>query len=189
MRNTETDSGILAPVFSEIVETRALPPTANLDFDVRPSRAARDAIAAYLGIVAIRKLTFAGHLAPEARRDWRLSGKLGASVVQSCVVTSSDVPARIDIRVRRRFVADLAEPAPAEETEFDGITEIEQLPARIDLGQIAIEELALALPDYPRLPGMRLEAAGLLAPDDPDNPDPADQPFAALAELRDKMKK
>ena len=65
--------------------------------------------------------------------------------------------------------------------------EIEPLGDRIDLGLVAIEALALALPAYPRKPGASFGPAALadagMAPVDESEL----KPFAALAALRGKM--
>ena len=63
--------------------------------------------------------------------------------------------------------------------------EIEPLGDRIDLGLVATEALALALPAYPRKPGASSgrPTLGLPATDASD----AVKPFAALAALRGKL--
>ena len=57
--------------------------------------------------------------------------------------------------------------------------EIEPLGDRIDLGRVAVEALALALPAYPRKPGAELRPRDRRGGDEP-------KPFAALAALRGK---
>jgi hypothetical protein len=47
---------------------------------------------------------------PEGARDWRLSARLGATVVQPCVATLAPVTTRIDTDVTRRYLADWQEP-------------------------------------------------------------------------------
>ncbi|HRO12733.1 MAG TPA: DUF177 domain-containing protein, partial [Amaricoccus sp.] len=64
--------------------------------------------------------------------------------------------------------------------------EIEPLGDRIDLGLVATEALALALPAYPRKPGATLaEEAG--EPEDALPEEGGQKPFAALAALRGKL--
>ena len=64
--------------------------------------------------------------------------------------------------------------------------EIEPLAERIDLGLVATEALALALPAYPRKPGAELGPAAS-APPGPAPPRTRAKPFAALAALRGKL--
>ncbi len=61
--------------------------------------------------------------------------------------------------------------------------DIEPLGDRIDLGLVAIEALALALPPYPRKEGAALAET---LPDDAEETETV-KPFAALAALRDKL--
>ena len=65
--------------------------------------------------------------------------------------------------------------------------EIEPLGDRIDLGLVAIEALALALPPYPRKPGATLGPATAAARGAAPLEESALKPFAALAALRGKM--
>lgn len=171
------------PDFARVIEVRTLSAVDGLDFDIAPTPEEAAALTRLLGAQAVRKLRFAGHLAPLDKGGWALDGTLGATVVQTCVVTLEPVTTRVDQAVRRRFL-----PAPglrAAELVVDPAEddEIEPLGERIDLGLVAVEALALALPAYPRKEGAVLGpvAAGTLA----DEEEP--KPFAALAALRGKM--
>lgn len=110
-------------------------------------------------------------LAP-ALIGWRLSGRVQADAVQTCGVTLEPLPVSID----SRFQVDLVEADPAaseEEVEVsldeDGPDLIED--GRIDLGQYAVEQLALNLDPFPRKPG-----AEFVQPDEPGEM----SPFAVL---------
>src|SRR3712207_2008905 len=85
-----------------------------IPFALTPEAEGRAAVAADLGIPAVRKLRFEGRLVPEGRHDWRLEADLGATVVQECVVTLAPVTTRIDERIQRRYMADLPEPEMGE---------------------------------------------------------------------------
>jgi uncharacterized metal-binding protein YceD (DUF177 family) len=124
-------------------------------FELLPDAADRAAIAAYLGILGVQKLRFAGLLRPEGRKDWRLEGDLGATVVQESVVSLEEVATRIDERVERRYLADPGEPE-ADEAEMPEDDTIEALPQSLDLVEVMTEALALALPPYPRAEGEEL---------------------------------
>ncbi len=156
------------------------------DFTLEPDAAARAAIAAHLDIPAVRKLRFAGRLVPAGKRDWELHATLGATVVQDCVVTLDPVTTRIDEPVLRRYLAELPEPAPGE-IEMPEDDSVEDLPAVLDLAQVMIEALALALPPFPRSPGASLGEITVTEPGKAPLTDDAARPFAGLASLRDAL--
>ena len=157
-------------------------------FDLRPGEDIRAALAAELGLLGLRKLSFTGTIAAQGRRDWVLSGKLGATVVQPCVVTLEPVTTRIDTEVMRTYVAGLAEPE-ALEVEMPEDDSVERLGATIDPASVMAEELALALPPYPRKDGVELGESVFAEPGTKPMPDDDAKPFAGLSGLRDTLKK
>ena len=72
---------------------------------LRPDAAALAALAARLGAEEVRKFRFEARLEPEGRTDWRLTGELGATVVQPCVISLAPVTTRVDLTVERRYSA------------------------------------------------------------------------------------
>ncbi|MEY3003917.1 MAG: hypothetical protein RLZZ491_1093 [Pseudomonadota bacterium] len=155
-------------------------------FAIEPEAPERAAMATALGLGALRKLRFAGQLIAEGRRDWRLEGQLGATVVQPCVVTAEPVTTRIDEPVLRRYLADLPEPE-GDEIEMPEDDSAEPLPVSLDLMAVMTEALALALPLYPRAPGAELGEARFAAPGTPPLDDADARPLAGLAVLRDRL--
>lgn len=153
---------------------------------IEPGEDARAAIAEALGLIELKKLRLEGTLAPLGRRDWELSARLGASVVQPCVLTLAPVPARIEEDVARRWLADWAEPE-GEEVESPEDADAEPLGASIDLGAVLVEALALALPPYPRAEGAELGQLNVTEPGKEALTDESAKPFAGLAALRDKL--
>ncbi|KPQ08497.1 MAG: putative metal-binding protein [Rhodobacteraceae bacterium HLUCCA12] len=160
-----------------------LPTRRAQPFHLRPDAAARAEIARDLGLTGLRKLDFRGTITAEGRRDWRLEGRLGATVVQPCVITADPVTTRIDTDVLRRFLKRMPEPEGAE-VEMPEDDTIEPLGTAIDPGAVMIEALAIALPDYPRAPDAELGQADFPPPgaasDAPERPNP----FAVLAKLK-----
>ncbi|MFW5641972.1 MAG: YceD family protein [Roseicyclus sp.] len=152
-----------------------------------PGPEARAAAAEALGLEALRKLRLSGALIPEGRADWRLEARLGATVVQPCVVTLAPVTTRIDIDLARRYRADFEEPA-ADEAEMPEDDTAEALPDRLDLSAVMLEALALALPDYPRAEGADLAERHFAPPGVAPMTDEDARPLAGLAALRDRMK-
>jgi hypothetical protein len=106
---------------------------------------------------------------------WRLSGRIRASLAQTCGITLEPLPIEIDAP----FALTLAETVE-EDSEEIIITLDDESPdlienGQIDLGQYAVEQLALRLDPFPRKPG-----AEFVQP-----PEPAEiSPFAVLKQLR-----
>lgn len=167
----------------------ALSARKTLRFDLVPDAATRTALAVALDIRTLRKFSFKGELRPSGRADWILDAVLGATVVQDCAITLDPVTTRIDERVIRKYVTELPKPE-GPETEMPEDDTLELLGQVIDAGAVAIEELVLALPAFPRAPGVELTPEGTLQAA-PANVDPIEdmrpRPFAGLAGLRDKM--
>lgn len=158
-------------------------------FDLQPDAETLHTLARDLEARSIRKLTFAGALHPEGRRDWRLKARLGATVLQDCVVTLAPVTTRIDQDVTRHFAAEASRLPQADETEIPEDDSLEPLGEVIDLRAVLVEALALALPDYPRAEGAELDEA-VFAPDGVEPLQDDDlKPFAGLAALKEKLEK
>ncbi len=173
---------------SSPVRTATLTPDRGTEFDLRPDAETLSALADWLGILRLRKARFAGRLKPEPGGGWRLSGQLGATIVQPCIVTLEPVTTRIEERVERRYLPDYRDPAaeaaPEDEIELPEDVDTEALGAMIDPGAVMAEALALALPLYPRAEGAELEQRAFTEPGKPAMSDADARPFAALARLR-----
>ena len=155
-------------------------------FELAPDAAGRAAVAEALAIRGLRKLRFAGVLAPRGRSDWRLTAELGATVVQDCVVTLEPVVTRIEEPVERLYLADWQEPE-GDEVEMGEDTDAEPLPASLDLGQVMLEALALALPPYPRAEGVEPVELSVTEPGKAPMTEDEARPFARLKALRDRL--
>lgn len=165
-----------------------LPQNAPTAFDLRPSPDTQKALANELGLSGLRKLRFAGQVNAQGRRDWELTGKLGATVVQPCIVTLEPVTTRIDVDVRRLYVADLPDIVD-DEVEMPEDDSVERLGNVIDPGAVMAEALTLALPLYPRRDGVEPENATFADEGIRPMTDDDARPFAGLAELRNALKK
>ncbi|WP_282120524.1 YceD family protein [Ruegeria atlantica] len=165
-----------------------LPQNAPTPFDLRPDSKGLDAIKTELGLLGLRKLSFVGDVRAQGKRDWILAGKLGATVIQPCVVTLEPVTTRIDIPVSRVYLKDWQNPDEPEFEIPEG-DETEALGAEIDPASVMVEALSLALPQYPRKDGAELEQAGYTEPGKQAMTDEDAKPFAGLANLRDALKK
>ena len=140
----------------------------------------RAAIAQRLGLDGIDRLE--AHAALSRTKDVvRASGRLGAALTQSCVVTGEPVAAHIDEAFDLVFM-----PAP-ESRSHDEEIELGEADcdtvfhdgATIDLGTAIADTLALSIDPYPRSAGAEaaLREAGVMTEEQAS-------PFAALAKLR-----
>ncbi|MDD9715446.1 YceD family protein [Dinoroseobacter sp. PD6] len=152
-------------------------------FEIVPEPATLSALAADLELSDLRKLRLAGALHPEGKADWRLEATLGATVVQPCSVTLTPVTTRIEEPVLRRYLADWTDP-DGSEVEMPEDETAGPVPATLDLAALLAEELALAIPLYPRAEGVALGAAVFTEPGKPAMTDDDAKPFAALQQLR-----
>ena len=168
------------PDFARVLLLGRLDSGGPYDFDIAPTATEAAALARLVGATAVRKMRFRGRLVP-AGAGWRLDGTLGATVVQPCVVTLEPVTTRIEVPVERSWLPEAGPPAAEVVLLADAEEEPDPLGDRIDLGLVATEALALAVPAYPRRPG-----AALVSPvGTPDEDRP--KPFAALEALRGKL--
>lgn len=141
---------------------------------LEPDAAARARIAKALDLASLDTFVADVTLAPSPG-GWRLSGRVRASLAQICGITLEPLPVEVDAP----FAVSLAEAADEESDEIV-ITLDDESPdpiegGQIDLGQYAVEQLALQLDPFPRKPG-----AEFVQP-----PEPAESsPFAVLKQIR-----
>ena len=168
-----------------LAELRTGRPTS---FTLEPTPAERKAVAQELGLVALKKLKFEGTLTPQGRNDWTLQAKLGATVVQECVVTLDPVTTRIDEQIVRAYVKDIPD-IDAAEVEMAQDETVDPLPDTLDLAQVMIEALSLALPPDPRSSDAELGSVAVTAPGMKPMSDDDAKPFAGLGALRESLEK
>jgi uncharacterized metal-binding protein YceD (DUF177 family) len=161
--------GSSPPELSRIVAVDRLPP----DYAVQASPGECEALAARLRIEAVESLVCHFTL----RRQGAVvtaQGVLRARVTQTCVVSLDPVIQQMEDRFTVRFVPEGREPTDDDPEAPD---EIPYVGSVIDLGEAAVEQLALALDPYPRRPDAELDPAAL---------DPEPSPFGSLAAFKPK---
>jgi hypothetical protein len=150
--------------------------------DIEASPAERAALADRLDLIALDSLSASLRVRRLPDGLIRVSGRLDADVVQSCVVTLAPVASHCAAEFSMRFGAG-AMPEVPHEIEIDSEGEDEPEPiadGQIDLGEAVVQQLAVSLDPYPRAPGAALpeDAAEGGAESGKESP------FGSLARLR-----
>lgn len=158
------------------------------EVSVRPAPDVLGRVAGFLDIEKLEGLALTGRLAPGEGGVWIFRGQLTATVVQSCVVTLDPVRSVIDTAVRRTYVPGPL-PTHARELELDedDLDPPEPFSDAIDLGQLAVETLALSLEPWPRIEGAAVEQANPGAPGLKALEERKPEAFRALAELKARL--
>ena len=174
------------PPTATSLRVASLSQTGPNPFSLRPDAAALATLAEAMGLTGLRKLSFEGGLQPLGDRDWQLKGRLGATVVQPCIVTLEPVMTRIDTDVVRTFIRDYTD-VDAPEAEMPEDDSVEPLGVWIDPAVVMEEELALALPEYPRKAEVEPTTIRVTEPGKQAMTDEQARPFAGLAALKDQL--
>lgn len=167
--------------------TGGLSPRKPTRFSYHPDKAERAALAQDLGLLSLHALELTGEIRPAGGDELVLEAQLVARADQPCSVTLVAVPATIDEPVRRRYVAGYQLPE-GDEVEMPEDDTVEPMPEVIDLAEIAAEALALALPLYPRAPGVEFTQALHAGEGVTPLSDAEVKPFSALKGLADQLK-
>lgn len=142
-------------------------------------------VAERLDVPALHELSAEITAEPWRKKGCRIRGTISADITQQCVVTLTDFRAVYSYEIDRCFMPD--EPARNSNIELaldplsdDGPDVISN--GKIDLGEIVVETIALALAPYPRMPGAEFEPS----PDALDDKESISEssPFAALSSLK-----
>lgn len=163
--------------FSEVIRINEI--GAGIDRRLVPDADAMKRIAKALDLASLSAFEADVKVVP-AHIGWTLSGRVQATLEQTCGITLEPLPVQVD----ERFSIDLVETPtdPALGTEEMEITLEDDSPdviedGRIDLGQYAVEQLALQLDPFPRKPG-----AEFVQPEEPAEI----SPFAVLKQFKAK---
>jgi hypothetical protein len=155
-------------------------PESGLSFDLAPDAPIREALATAAGVQAVPRLSARFDVTRHGRNGLHVTGKLSATVRQTCVVTLELMENEIEEVVDVTFVPDHERSGePIREDELGAHDPPDALVGgTVDLGIVATEFLILGIDPYPRKAGV------VFAP--PKSEDLADHPFAALAALKDR---
>lgn len=177
-----------APELSRRLSLQRVMKEGTLAFNFAANPEERAAVAGRLGLIALERLEAALVLTARAGDVITVEGPWWADVVQACVVTLEPVPATLTDSLVASFAAAptgrLQRQAREEETLFDpeAPDPAEPMPedGSLDVGELVVQSLAVALDPYPRKPGTVWAGEGA------GHGDADAGPFSALARLKEK---
>lgn len=154
----------------------------------------REKLAGALDIEAVDSLVFKGKLSRYRKSGLRIAGTLSCNAVQACVVSLEPVPETLSLEIDRRFLPQrdlIRENERMEAGELlidpDDALEVDELEGGgVDLWEILLEEITLALDPFPR---HRVHGAAFQASNEPVEPETETiQPFSTLKTLISEKK-
>ena len=163
------------PVFSLSAELAAdnIKPDATYRCKIIPSEAEIDMLLNRFDYIAVSDLVAELEIRKVALDCWDVHGSLTANVVQSCVVTGKPLAESVDFKLEERYVR-ITDDITSVEVDLDGVEPLKN--GFIDLGEMVIQSLALAVTVWPR------------ASDAPEyiesEPVKRDHPFAGLVAIK-----
>jgi len=169
--------------FSRAIEVdRIAAAPSRFDFDADPEE--REALASRFGLVSLDRF-HASFSLRRLRKDLiRVKGHISASLVQACVVTLDPIPAEIAEDVELDFTEEPDDPDLEMDLDAEAADGPEPLSGgMIDLGEVAAEQLGLAIDPYPRKPGAEVPAEWVGEPAAEPVSEPKVNPFSALEKL------
>lgn len=168
------------PVFSLSAELAAdtIKPDATYRCKIIPSEDEIDMLLVRFDYIAVNDLVAELQIRKVAHDCWDIQGRLTADVVQSCVVTGKPLPESVDFTLEERYVR-LIDDTTSVEVDLDGVEPLKN--GFIDLGEMVMQSLALAVTAWPRA----TDAAEYTDPE----PVKRDHPFAGLAAIKQPTNK
>lgn len=160
----------------------------GLNLEIQADSAERSRLAERLGVIELKNLTAKVSVCRTKTGQYAVNIDFSAEVLQSCVISLETVTSRIHDRFSECFADD----GEVAETEVD-IDPVGDDPpgavidGRIDVGELVVQYLALAIDPYPRKPGAivgtgDVQGVTVNAPERDEGQ--KENPFAALGALR-----
>ena len=132
------------------------------------------AIAARLNLLSLSAFSAELYVLRELSGDVSIFGDLSADVEQACVVTLEPVKDSVEASVMQRYTERTDDEEAEDEDPVEAIIEDE-----IEVGEVLVQNLSLALNPYPRAPDVTFAAVD-------DSEGKPSGPFAVLEQLRHK---
>jgi uncharacterized metal-binding protein YceD (DUF177 family) len=158
----------------------------GLEQAIEAKPAERIALAARFAIPAVESLraTFTVRASPNNPGRYEVEGQAEARLLLTCSVSAEDYQHGVAEKIRAIFISGTI-PAHTEDMaidyEWDDPEPVEN--GMIDLGELAAQHIFLAIPAYPRKPGVQSPLPGDDAPD--SAPLAQKSPFAVLQRLKE----
>lgn len=176
------------PEFSRFVEVDDIGPK-ELKFELQAGEPALRGVADRLGLERLNVLTAKVTLRRRGRDGIRVSVDFSADLVQSCVISLESVPSVVTDKFS---VICGDETGESDDTNvvIDAMVDDPPEPivdGRIDVGELIVQHLSLAMDPYPRAPGVIAEEGGVvenIAVGDSGNEIESESPFSVLEGLR-----
>ncbi|MEQ8964626.1 MAG: DUF177 domain-containing protein [Azospirillaceae bacterium] len=121
----------------------------------------------------------------QAGRAVAVRGTVTAAVTRTCVVTLEPFDSEVEEAIETLFVAGLDDTAGVGEIEVDAVEAIDTEPlmgGRIDLGELVVQCLSLALDPHPRAPGAAVDP--VWTADEAPEPEPEKRVLGDVARIR-----
>ncbi len=177
----------IGPELSRPIKAEDIPKKGRV-IPLRPNDNELAAIAKRLELVSLTAFDGELKVQPEPGREISVRGMIRAQFTQNCVISGDPVTTEVEFELFRMFAED-ADP-------FDGLGRDEEdvidpeiddadpiIGGQIDVGEAAVEELALRIPPYPKAEGVHFDEATFAN----DQKDEKENPFLVLESLKNKM--
>lgn len=173
--------------------------TQGRSYEISPSEAQKKAIAKRLGLISLDRLSARLAVGWDSGHVVHITGELEAEVTQSCVVTLEPISSNVTDSFEAWF-ADHSQAVSFKRAQHEALLkkEMVELPVleesedpepiedgKIDLGELVIQYLSLAVPAYPHKEGVSYENKEALRAE-PARETLRPNPFAALKNWRPK---
>lgn len=116
----------------------------------------RENLARRLGVNGLDNLTFSCDLLPWKKGGAAVKCQIKAKIRQTCVVTLDEFDSDLDLFVSRYFAHSASHTGPDTVLDLEALDDDIPDPivdGKIDLGELAVQELALSIDLHPRKPG------------------------------------
>ena len=184
---------IAIPEFSRPLRVDDLRPGGSA-FAIKAKNKECRAVAARLGLEAVHELGASLILEPRKMgREVHLAGTLTSRITQICCITLEPFETTLESALDLVF----AEEADREFSSVSANDDAQDLPEPIleggviDLGESVVQQLSLEMNPFPRAPGARFSRqsfdCAILEEVSENNADRPNNPFAALASLKDNL--
>ncbi len=175
--------------FSYLVEVSTLPAGGRW-YKFAASEEECTSVAARLELKELSNLKVAVQLTRTSGGFVNVAGHVEADVVQICVVTLAPISVHVREDISMVFMEEVSAAASKKHDGAEELISVDDddppelvIDGRIDLGELAVEQLVLALDPYPRAPGVKF-GAKTWGSEGGAEAASGGKPFAALEKLK-----